>query len=182
MTTHILVLQGAGEGAHAWDMPFIRTLEEQLGADYKIHFPKMPDEDNPKYGPWAGKIEQELQKVPDPVIVLGHSLGGSVFLKYLAEQKTNRKFPAVFLIATPFWGEPEWEVEEFVLPENFVSKLPVIGQTFIYHSEDDKSVPFVHHLVYKKHLPEATVRTFKEAGHEMLKAVPDLVKDIQQLG
>lgn len=181
MMTHILVLQGAGEGAHEWDIPLIDALKHRLGNDYQIHYPKMPNEESPKYEAWADKIEQVLQSIPDPVIVLGHSLGGSVFLKYRTERKTNRKFPGIFLISSPFWGVQDWEDEKFQLAPGFENKLDGISQFFIYHSEEDPYVPFEHHKIYKNHLTSATIRVFDNVGHEMVLAVPVMVKDIRSL-
>lgn len=149
MNTNILVLQGGGEGAHKWDLPFINTLKGQLGDNYEIHFPKMPEEENPQYQAWVQKIEQVLLNLTDPVIVLGHSLGGSVIVKYLSGQRIECSIPALFLISSPFWGQPDWEADEFKLEDNFAQKINSVQKFFIYHSQDDPFVPFSHNAIYK---------------------------------
>ncbi len=181
MKPQLLIIQGGGEGAHEWGMPLITALKEQLGNNYDVHFPKMPNEKNPQYHAWVHKIEEELQNLSGPVILLGHSLGGSVLLKYLSEQAVLQHIQALFLVSAPFWGVPDWEVDQFTLADNFTYKLPNVISSFIYHSCDDPFVPFLHHKRYKDLLATATVRTFNNAGHEMVKAVPTLIKDISSL-
>ncbi|MFB1051250.1 hypothetical protein [Paraliobacillus sp. JSM ZJ581] len=62
------------------------------------------------------------------MIIIGHSLGGSVLLKYLSEQAFNQFIARLFLIAAPYWGkDDDWQGEEYTLLENFNSKLPKIS-------------------------------------------------------
>lgn len=181
MRVHILVIQGAGEGAYAWDMPLIDALRMQLGEGYEVHFPRMPREENPNYQDWAHEMEHVLASLHGPVILLGHSLGGSIILKYLSEHDIGSKFLALLLVSVPFWGEPEWEAEEFQLDPRFAASLKSVKRMFFYHSKDDPVVPFQHLSVYRKHLPAAFVRTFDGAGHEMIGAVPKMVEDIRSI-
>lgn len=178
---HLLILQGAGAGAYDWDLPLVEALRKHLGKSYQVHYPRMPDEDQPRYVFWIKQIEKVLQAIPDPVIVLGHSLGGSVFLKYLFEESTKRKFPATFLVCSPYWGEQGWEEKEFQLPDGFDSRLDKVGQLFLYHSKEDPYVPFHHLMIYKEKFPKATTRVFENAGHEMILAVPEMVEDIRKI-
>nr|WP_235788441.1 alpha/beta hydrolase [Salipaludibacillus sp. CUR1] len=45
----------------------------------------MPNPENPEYILWKKQLEKELDKLNGDVILVGHSLGGSVLLKYLSE-------------------------------------------------------------------------------------------------
>jgi uncharacterized protein len=45
----------------------------------------MPEEDSATYADWKVPIERELANRDDAVILVGHSVGSSVLIKYLSE-------------------------------------------------------------------------------------------------
>ena len=48
MTTQILFVQGGGEGVHdQWDKKLVDSLGSELGRDYEIRYPLMPNEADP---------------------------------------------------------------------------------------------------------------------------------------
>jgi predicted alpha/beta hydrolase family esterase len=71
-------------------------------------------------------------------------LGGSVLLKCLTEEKMTKAIAGLFLIAAPYWGAEDWEVDEYILPNDFAARLPKTLPIFFYHSRDDDTIPFVH--------------------------------------
>lgn len=177
----VIFIQGAGEGAYIWDQPLVQSLQEQLKEGVVFHYPPMPREEAPGYLLWKTAIVQLLETVDAPLVLIGHSLGGSVLLKLLSEEKLQNKIKALFLIAVPFWGEAEWQSAEFMLKDGFNRRLPAIDKIFIYHAEDDEVVDFVHHQRYAASLPGAVVRTFRQGGHAMVAAATTLSEDINQL-
>jgi predicted alpha/beta hydrolase family esterase len=51
---------------------------------------------------------------------------------------------------------------------------------FIYHSQDDMTVPFEQSLQLKQYFPESTFRQFHNRGHFFMEAkLPELVEDIK---
>src|SRR5216683_8158986 len=85
MRKQILFIHGAGnQHKPLGSGKLIASLQEQLGSDYQILAPDMPDPDHPGYKAWRDQIEQELGKLDADVLLIGHSFGGSVLLKYLA--------------------------------------------------------------------------------------------------
>lgn len=177
----VIFIQGAGEGAYEWDQPLVQLLQQQLQADISFHYPPMPQEEAPNYQLWKTAILQELEASEAPLVLIGHSLGGSVLLKLLSEEKMQKKIKALFLVSVPFWGEAEWQSPEFMLKADFERCLPAIDTVFIYHAEDDEVVDFAHHLRYAASLPRAVVRTFPQGGHEMVAAAQRMSEDIHQL-
>jgi predicted alpha/beta hydrolase family esterase len=85
MATHILFLQGAGEGAHEADKLLASSLEKALGKEYEVHYPKILNDGDASYDQWKAHIIKELQPLADPVILVGHSMGASILAKYLSE-------------------------------------------------------------------------------------------------
>ena len=50
----ILIVQGAGEGAHLEDKALADYLETALAPEYKTTYPKFSGLENVAYGPWKG--------------------------------------------------------------------------------------------------------------------------------
>jgi uncharacterized protein len=182
MVKPILFIHGAGNKRHPLGSEkLIVYLQEQLGSDYEVLAPDMPDPDHPGYKAWRDQIEQELGKLDADVLLIGHSLGGSVLLKYLAEGTYRKHIAGLFLVAVPFWGKEDWEVDEFTLPEDFAAQLPQIGHIFLYYSRNDEVVPFSHLGHYQEKLPQASVRAMDGNEHSFLNGLPQLARDLKNL-
>ena len=181
MSRQILFIQGAGNK----DKPFgsgklIASLQKQLGSDYEVLAPEMPDPDHPRYQAWRDQIEQERGKLDADALLIGHSLGGSMLLKYLAEGTDPRPIVGLFLVSVPDFGKQDWELE-YTVPEDFASHLSSIRQLFLYHSRSDEVVPFSSLLRYQEQLPQATVRVLDGKEHSFTEGLPLLVQDIKRL-
>ena len=181
MKKQVLFVQGGGQGAYEEDKKMAANLRDALGADYDVRCPKLPDEVSPEYKAWRDRIAGELAELEDEVILVGHSLGASVLLKYLSEAKVEKSAAGVFLIAPPYWGVEDWEVDEYALQADFASKLPAWLPMFFYHSRDDEWVPFAHLALYKEKLPQATIREFDGRGHQFDDDLSEVAQDIEGL-
>jgi hypothetical protein len=65
------------------------SLRDELGNSYDFHSPKMPNEDSPEYEVWKDRIKKDLAAMDGEVILVGHSLGASVLLKFLSEEEVE---------------------------------------------------------------------------------------------
>ena len=175
----MLVIHGAGEprrrGSKVYWEPM---LQKDLRPEFRVRAPRMPQPDDPEYRRWARRIEQLIAGTARPVLV-GHSFGASVLLKYLAETTPRPPLAGVFLIATPFWGP---DFPEFALPPDFGARLRDVSPLCMYHTRDDGEVPLDHLERYRRSLPQVFVRVLDGRGHEFNQAhFPELVADIRQL-
>ncbi len=152
--------QGAGEGSD----PLVRRLREVLEPEYEVLFPKMPGIDEPHYEPWRDRLAAELAGVDGKVIVFGHSLGGSVALKYAAEGGLDDRVAGLVLAETPYWGSSGWE-REWALPEEWPGEGTRLPPIHLFHSRDDDVIPFAHLDLYAKRLPDAQVHALDGNGH-----------------
>lgn len=184
MKQQILFIQGGGEGAYEEDRHLVASLRRTLGDVYELHYPQMPNEDDPDYELWKGQIKQELAGLEGEMILIGHSLGSSFLLKYLAEEKIEKSIAGIFLMATPYWGGDGWQYEGYervTLPVDFASKLPSGVPIFLYHSRDDEIVPFAHLALYAEKLPRAISRKLDGHGHQFNNNLSEVVEDIESL-
>ena len=178
----VMFVHSAGpQGHHEGSDYLVRYLVDALGPGYRVMHPGMPDPENPHYSDWRTRLRREFESMGDELILVGHSLGASVLLKYLSEEKLQARIAGLFLISAVYWGKEDWEVKEYELKLNFTSKLPSIEKIFLYHSRDDEVVPVSHVRYYAGELPNATVREFAHRGHLFGKGLPELIEDIKGL-
>ncbi|MGH3472888.1 MAG: alpha/beta fold hydrolase [Nocardioidaceae bacterium] len=80
-TRRVLFVQGGGAGVHdEWDDKLVDSLRDHLGNEYRIRYPRMPDESDPSYARWSMAILGELTAMPDGAVVVGHSVGGTILI------------------------------------------------------------------------------------------------------
>jgi predicted alpha/beta hydrolase family esterase len=177
----LFVHSGGSQGLHEGSNDLVTYLQHMLGSKYNILNPKMPDPENPEYVRWKQSLGKTLASLEGEVILVGHSLGGSVLLKYLSEEIYNNMIIGLFIIAAPYWGKKDWKVEEYVLRKDFSDRLSQIPKIFLYHSRNDEVVPFRHLAFYASKLPNAIVRKFDSRRHLFSTGIPELIDDIRNL-
>jgi predicted alpha/beta hydrolase family esterase len=181
MKRHVLFVHGGGEGAHEADEKLAASLRDALGVGYDVRSPKMPNEGSPEVGAWKGKIAGELATMDGEAILVGHSVGAHMLLKYLSEEEVEKPIAGMFLVAAPYAGTGGWELEEDALPEDFASKLPEGLPVFLYHGRDDEEVPFGHLALYEAKLPRATVRASDGRGHQFGDDLSEVARDVREV-
>jgi len=180
LKSYVLFIHGGGEKVREADKKLAASLRDALGTSYDVRYPEMPAADRPGYETWKGQIAKELAALDGKVILVGHSLGASVLLKYLSEEEVEKPVAGLFLVAAPYWGAEDWEVEEYELREDFASTLPGRLPVFFYHSRDDELVPFGHLALYQAKLPKATVRELDGRGHQFGDDLSEVARDIRE--
>jgi hypothetical protein len=183
MKKQVLFIHSAGaQGPHQGSSGLLAYLKDSLGDEYNLLYPQMPNPENPEYTLWEVQLEKEFAALDGEVFLIGHSLGGSVLLKYLSEKRINRSISGLFIIAAPYWGmDDDWQVHEYALPENFGAKLPQISHIFLYHSRNDEVVSSAHLWRYKEKLPMAITHILDGDEHIFNNGLPKLVNDINGL-
>ncbi len=181
MKKPVLFIHGAGKGAYEEDGFLVASLQHALGPAYDLHYPHMPEEDSATYADWKALIEREVAALDDHVILVGHSVGGSVLIKCLSEEQFDNPISALFLLAPPYWSADEfWTWDEVRLPEDVAAKLTSIPRISLYHSRDDEVVPFAHLALYAAKLPQATIREFDGRGHQFGNDLTEIAEDIRR--
>jgi uncharacterized protein len=181
MRKQVLFIQGGGNGGYEADAKMVASLQEALGKDYEISYPRMQTDDAAPDFSWLKQIGKEIAKLNDDVILVAHSLGASLLLKYLSENKVPKKAAGIFLASTPFWsGKEEW-VQGLKLQEDFAEGVPENSRIFFYHCRDDEEIPFDHLASYRNKLPLATFREIENGGHQLGNNLNLIAKDIKDL-
>lgn len=184
MPRQVLFMQGAGEGAYDADAVLVDSLRYNLGPDYEVRYPYIVNEAEASYEDWRAAIAGELATMQAPVMLAGHSIGGSALLKYLSENTVDQAVAGIFVMATPFWGGDGWRYagyEALALPNNLSDALPQAAPVYMYHCQDDEVVPYEHLGLFAQLLPQAHIRTIPSGGHQLTNDLLVVAQDIKRL-
>ena len=182
MMRQILFVQGGGEGVHdQWDDKLVDSLRSELGPAYKIRYPVMPNEADPKYSVWKRALETELAALEPGAIVIGHSVGGTILIHALVESPPPAALRAICLISAPFIGPGGWETDDIKARPDLAERLPRDVPIFIYHGRDDDDVPFAHVELYARLLPRAQVHRLAGRDHQLNNRLSEVAADIRRL-
>lgn len=177
----VLFIQGASRGAHAADAKLVASLTEHLGADYSVRYPRMPNEDEPKYSAWASTFSKELAAAASQVVLVAHSIGVCFMLRYLALNEIKPPPLGVFLAAAPFIGEHGWQDADFELPVRASKELRQI-KMFFFQGGADETVPAAHLALYEQVFPHATVRRLPGRNHQLDDDLTEIAAAIRRVG
>jgi predicted alpha/beta hydrolase family esterase len=179
----LLFVQGGGKGTHdEWDDKLVASLRVELGQDYEIHYPRMPSEDDPSYALWKTALEREFGTLRDGAILVGHSVGGTILVKVLAEPSSARGFGAIFLLAAPFVGNGGWSADDLEFPPDLGARLPKGVPIHFYHGLEDKVAPPSHIDLYERAVPQARIHRLPGRDHQLnndLREVAAAILDLQ---
>ncbi|MDB5801021.1 MAG: Alpha/beta hydrolase family [Rhodocyclales bacterium] len=178
-TTCVLFIQGGGKGAHSADAPLANSLKRALGPKYDVHFPRMPGEADPNVASWKEKISSELSHIPGKVVLVAHSVGASILLRYLSEEKVEKPIAGLFLLAAPSWDEDRWNFDDLKLRRDIAEKLALVPRLFLYHARDDDVIPFAHLALHGARIPQAVVRAVDSGGHQFGNDLTSVAADIR---
>lgn len=179
MPRDIVFLHGAGAGAYEEDRLLVRSLERALGEAYRVHYPRLPNENDPDPAVWRAQLEEELARIAGAVALVGHSFGGSIVLNHLLGATRRAQVTGAFLIATPFWGADDfWSWADGELPPDAAERLGHLQHLRFYHARDDRIVPFAHLGMFAAALPDAVPCPIESGGHQLGNDLTVVAEDI----
>lgn len=182
MPRPVLFVQGGGANAHDdWDSKLVASLARELGQGYHIHYPRMPDEGDPSYASWKAVLEQEIAALDDGLILVGHSVGGAILVKVLAERLPKREIAGIFLVAAPFVGPGGWPGEDMKMSGDLGARLPAATPIYLYHGSADDTAPQSHIDLYAQAIPRARVRKLAGRDHQLDNDLSEVAADIRKV-
>ncbi len=159
-------------------------LAADLGEDYEVYTPSMPNKQNAKYSEWKIWFERYLPLLRDGVVMIGWSLGGLFLAKYLNENQIDLKIKSLQLLAAPsgeFTSSDGDDCGDFLFSmDGLVDWKGRVEQVVLWHSVDDPVVPFSEVDKYQKWLKGAELRHFFDRNHFLLSDFPELLQEIRK--
>ena len=183
MTRQVLFVQGGGEGAHdEWDHRLVASLERELGPGYAVRYPRMPKEADPKYAAWKAALKRHLDRLDDGAILVGHSIGGTILIRTLADAPPKLILAGIFVIAAPFVGDGGWQSEDIEPLSDIGARLPKRTPIHLYHGTKDETAPLAHVRLYAQAIPQAVVRRLSGRDHQLNDDLSEVAADIRRRG
>ncbi len=160
-------------------------LTDELKWKYEIFKPEMPNKFNASYMVRKLRFEKVLVFINNEELVLiWHSLWWQFLLKYIWENWFPKKIKQLHLVSTVVDASdrtPEKQYQwDFEFDLNIIPNLEKhCDQIFIYHSTDDKEVPYSHAEKIKSYLPNAKLITLTDRWHLYNKETfPEILENI----
>ena len=155
-------------------------LQEDLGNDFQVLAPRMPNGTNANYDEWAIWFGRVADVINDDVILVGHSMGGIFLAKYLSEHNFPKKIRATLLVAAPYQDETNGDLGSFRIAGGLEKFADQGGDIIFYHGTDD-IVPLSELELYKKSIPKAETHVFSAQDHFVREAFPEIIERIKNL-
>lgn len=153
------------------------NLQKDLGSEFDILTPRMPNPQNARYLEWKIWFEKMIPLFNEEIALVGHSLGGIFLVKYLSENRYSKKIKSTFLASAPYNTPDRHSLADFNLLSSLDRFTEQAGEVIIYHSREDLVVPFDNAELYHKELHNSKLRIFDGRGHFNDEHFPELVEE-----
>jgi predicted alpha/beta hydrolase family esterase len=155
-------------------------LQKQLLInEIKADVPEIPRTFEMKYEPWVTEVERFDMK-PDTILV-GHSMGGGFWLRYLSEHPGLR-VAKVILVAP--WLNRSHEADTQFFDFTLSSSVTTQSKSFVVFASDNDNKDIRDSVAFlREKLPGVTFRDFHNYGHfcyDDMKtdAFPELLEEV----
>lgn len=122
--------------------------EELTNKGYTVIIPNFPIQENARYNQWKSILDGFKNKLNEELIVIGHSIGNRLIIKYLYENKLNVKLYislAGFSDVYKVEGREELNnaIKDFnIIEEELENFRQNVKKKYCIYSDNDHIVPF----------------------------------------
>lgn len=155
-------------------------LGEELGENYQVLLPAMPNKQNARYSEWKTFFTNFSNLIEDDCILIGHSLGAIFLAQYLSEVDFPRRIKATILIAGPYDDDSTEDLTDFKVKDISPRIIYQAGKMTFFFGTDDPVVPLAEAEKYRKKLPHAEYILLPAPDHFMREEFPELLQVITQ--
>ena len=174
----IVLIHGYKASSKSNFFPWLKDELRKLGHDVVV--PDLPNPEAPDPDEWIKTLIDTVGPVDDETIIVGHSLGSPMALRFLeaAEAYTT---PRGCLLISPPWMIRSEDLRGFFLSElDFDVLMWKASQFVVVHDKADTVIPFDHAQKYADVLHAKLVAT-EGNGHFQGEQYPILLETIKQM-
>jgi pimeloyl-ACP methyl ester carboxylesterase len=182
MSNEVLFIQGGGENVHdGWDDELVADLRRKLGSSFEIVYPRMPNEADPHFSAWRQEIERHFDGLGDGVIVIGHSIGGSMLAAILGERRLQKPPHVMILASAPFIGTGGWLSDEITRMDDLGARVAPDLMVHIFQGLADQTAPPAHADLYARAVPQAHVHKLPGRDHQLNNDMREIAHTVRSL-
>ena len=156
-------------------------LQSDLGSEYQVLTPSMPNSSNAVYGEWKLWFEHISGLFQDNCILIGHSLGAVFLAKYLSEQTLPVKVKATILVATPYDDESKEDLTDFKIKTLSSRLTRQAGRLVFFNGNDDPVISSADLLKYQTQVPSAEFIILPASDHFVRAEFPELLNLLKNI-
>ena len=161
---------------------FLPWLQDALHAKgHEVVVPNLPNPEDPDPEEWTKVLVEKIGSIDDETIILGHSLGASMVLRFL-EAAEAKSTPRGCILVSPPWMIKAEALRGFFMSElDFDVLMWKASRFVVVHSRDDKVIQFDHAEKYAKVLHAKLIEGAPGDEHFQGKQYPVILKAVEDL-
>ena len=182
MSRQVLFVQGGGAGAHdEWDNKLVESLRRELGPNFQIRYPRMPNEDDPRYAAWKEALEKEFDDAgrwrdPRRAFDRGDNTDQRAF-----GATTKAPVRCDHVDRGPLCRRGRLAKRGHATPARPGRATSGGVPVYIYHGLDDETAPPSHAELYARAIPQASVSRLPDRDHQLNNDLKEIAATITSL-
>lgn len=162
------------------DINFWPWLKRELEKEgHEVIIPTLPNPDEPDRDVWIQTLLDAVGTLDKNDVIVGHSLGAAVALRFL-EAAPARTTPHACILISPPWMIQDERFRGFFLTElDFEVIMWRASKFVVIHAKNDKVIPVAHGERYKN-VFHARVLTPETGEHFQAEEYPILIDTIRE--
>ena len=156
-------------------------LQDNLGSEYQVLLPSMPNSTNAQYSEWKLWFEHISSLFSDNCILIGHSLGAVFLAKYLSENSLSVKIKATVLIAAPYDDDSAEDLTDFKILKLSQRLTEQAGRLVFFNGIDDPIISNSDLNKYQNQLPAAEFKILSAPDHFVRADFPELISLLKNI-
>ena len=156
-------------------------LQDNLGSEYQVLLPSMPNSSNARYSEWKLWFEHVSSLFAENCILVGHSLGAVFLAKHLSENSLPVKIKAAVLIAAPYDDDSVEDLTDFKIVKLSEKLTDHAGRLIFFNGMDDPVIPISELRKYQNQFPAAEFNILPAPDHFVRADFPELVSLLKSI-
>jgi predicted alpha/beta hydrolase family esterase len=183
MTKRLILVHGYGGSPEENWFPWLKAEAEKLGLE--VIAPAMPNTNTPQLAEWLPHLQAVIGMPDEKTYLIGHSLGGTIILRYLESLAPGQKIGGAILVAA-FGGKIHFsELNNFTEAPWDDERIKQATDTLILiNSDDDPHVPLSLAEDMRDRF-DAPLIIMHNAGHISAKAgyfeLPEVIQELKKV-
>ncbi len=175
----VILIHGFKANSQSGFFPWLRGELQAKG--HEVIAPDLPNPEEPDPEEWTKVLVEKVGVVDDETIVVGHSLGAAMVLRFLEAAEARSAPRGCVLVSAP-WMIGDERLRGFFMSElDFDVLMWKASRFVVIHSKDDKVIPFDHAEKYASVLHAKLVEGQPGDEHFQGAEYPVILKAVQDL-